>query len=230
MYTKKESTQEVSISLDNLHERFNFEIKYLKEYLNFSKESVEERSAKLADRIYADSLENPDLETMLQEMYEKEHKAISSYLYHSSIVLVYTVLESTLAQICTELKFTARIPFSFDEVSGAGNIMKAFNYLKMVSSLPKVEIERITPKFGKYQQLRNSIAHKNGRFSGKNEAAIQKQRREFVAEFSDLELSADEMQFFIMSSETVDKFILLVEKTIDIVVSHIKKQAFVVAI
>ncbi|EGQ9468820.1 hypothetical protein C4H03_RS22695 [Vibrio parahaemolyticus] len=228
MYTKKENTQEVIIGLEALHDRFKFEVKYLREYLDFSKESVEERAENLADKIYADTLENPDLETMLQEMYEQEHKAISSYLYHSSIVLVYIVLESTLAQICTELKVTAKIPFSYDEVSGGGNIMKELNYLKMVSSLPKTELEKITPKFGKFQQLRNSIAHKNGRFSGKNAAAIDKQRKLFVEGFPGLELSSDEMQFFIMSSESVEQFIALVEKAVELVVSHIKEQTFVV--
>ncbi|TPA62477.1 hypothetical protein, partial [Vibrio parahaemolyticus] len=72
MYTKKENTQEVIIGLEALHDRFKFEVKYLREYLDFSKESVEERAENLADKIYADTLENPDLETMLQEMYEQE--------------------------------------------------------------------------------------------------------------------------------------------------------------
>ncbi|MBY6225387.1 hypothetical protein [Ferrimonas balearica] len=193
-----------------------------------SKESVDERAERLADKIYADTLENPQLESMLQEMYEQEHKAISSYLYHSSIVIVYTVLESTLAQICTELRFSARIPFSYDEVSGAGNIAKSFNYLIMISGLPKYEVEKLTPKLGKYQQLRNSIAHKNGRFSGKNESAIERQRREFCSEFAGLELSADEKQFYIMTSESIYKFIELVEKAIKLVVLHVGSQTFIV--
>ncbi len=198
VFTKKENTKEISIELTLLKERFDFEMKYLKDYLTFSIESVDERTQKLADKIYEDTLANPDLEGMLQEMYEQEHKAISSYLYHSSIVLVYTVFESTLSQICTELKFSAKIPFSFEEVSGAGNIMKALSYLKMSASLPKLEVEKITPKFGKFQQLRNSIAHKNGRFSGKDQKAIDKQRTTFTNEFPCIELSPDQKQFYIM--------------------------------
>ncbi|WP_165742081.1 hypothetical protein [Pseudoalteromonas sp. Z1A6] len=228
VFTKKENVKEVLIELNMLKERFDYEVKYLKDYLNFSIESVEERTNRLADRIYEDTLENPDLEGMLQDMYELEHKAISSYLYHSSIVLVYTVFESTLSQICTELKYSAKIPFSFDDVSGGGNIMKSFNYLKMSTSLPKMEIERITPKFGKFQQLRNSIAHKNGRFSGKDENAIERQRNLFMQEFPSIELSPDQKQFYIMDSKPVVDFIELVERAIHLVVSHIKAQTFVV--
>jgi len=228
VFTKKENTTEISIELSLLKERFDYEIKYLKEYLSFSKESVDERTQKLADRIYEDTLVNPDLESMLQEMYEQEHKAISSYLYHSSVVLVYTVFESTLSQVCTELKFSAKIPFSFEEISGGGNVMKALSYLKMSASLPKVEIEKITPKFGKFQQLRNSIAHKNGRFSGKNQAAIDKQRMTFTSEFPCIELSPDQKQFYIMSAQPVEDFIELVEKAIELIVNHIKDQTFVV--
>lgn len=228
MFTKKENVKEVSIQLSLLKERFDYEIKYLRDYLNFSIESVDERAKKLADRVYEDTLENPDLESMLQEMYEQESKAISSYLYHSSIVLVYTVFESTLSQICTELKFSAKIPFSFDEVGGGGNIMKSFNYLKISASLPKIEIEKITPKFGKFQQLRNSIAHKNGRFSGKDASAIEKQRKLFTQEFPCIELSSDQKQFYIMASEPVEDFIDLVEKSIELVVSHIQEQVFIV--
>lgn len=230
MFTKKENTKEISIELSLLKERFEYEIKYLREYLRFSVDSVDERTKKLADKIYEDTLKNPELEGMLQEMYEQENKAISSYLYHSSIVLVYTVFESTLAQICTELKFSAKIPFSFDEVGGGGNVMKALNYLKMSASLPKVEVEKITPKFGKFQQLRNSITHKNGRFSGKDEAAIEKQRKSFSQDFSCIELSPDQSKFYIMSSKPVEDFIELVERAIGFIVDHMKEQIFVVKI
>jgi len=229
VFTKKENVTEVLIDLNLLKERFEYEIKYLREYLAFSSESVTERAEKLTDRIYQDTIDNPDLESMLQDIYEKEHKAISSYLYHSSIVLVYTVFESTLSQICTELKFSAKVPFSFDEVNGTGNIMKSFNYLKMAASLPKEEVERITPRFGKFQKLRNSIAHKNGYFSGKDARAIDKQREWVIQEFSSIELSPDQKQFYIMKSDPVEEFIDLVETSIDFVVSHIKEQVFIVA-
>ena len=234
MFTKKENTKEISIELSLLKERFEYEIKYLREYLreylSFSVDSVDERIQKLASKMYEDTLKTPELEGMLQEIYEQENKAISSYLYHSSIVLVYTVFESTLAQICTELKFSAKIPFSFDEVGGGGNVMKALNYLKMSASLPKVEVEKITPKFGKFQQLRNSITHKNGRFSGKDEAAIEKQRKSFSQDFPCIELSPDQSKFYIMSSKLVEDFIELVERAIGFIVDHIKEQIFVVEI
>jgi len=228
LFTKKENTKEILIEFSQLKERFAYEIKYLKEYLNFSIESVDERRQKLEDKMYEDSLREPELEGMLQEIHEKEDKAISSYLYHSSIVLVYTVFESTLAQICTELKYSAKIPFSFDEVGGGGNVMKALNYLKMSASLPKIEVDKITPQFGKFQQLRNVIAHKNGRFTGKDQAIIEKQRKFFIKEFPCIELSADQNQFYIMSSKPVEDFIELVDRAINLVVKHMKEQIFVV--
>lgn len=230
MYTKKENVREVTVSLDLIFERFGYEVKYLKEYLAFSKESVSERVEKISDQIFEDTQQNPELESMLQDMYEYESRAVSSYLYHSSIVLVYTVLESTLAQICTELKFTARIAFPYDKISGAGNVMKQLDYLEMMASFPLTEINRIKPSLGKYQKLRNAIAHHNGRFHGKDEAAKESQKTNFLRDFDDIELSPDGKQFYIMSSTAVEKLIQLVVEAIENIVSHIRSQTFIVPV
>ena len=131
MFTKKENVSEVTLQLKLLTDRFRYEVKYLREYMAFSSKSIEERAEDLGDKIYQDSLDNPEHEALLQEMFIEEQRAINSYLYHSSIVLVYTVLESTLAQICTEIKFKVKASFSFDGLSGGNIIQKAIEYLKI---------------------------------------------------------------------------------------------------
>jgi hypothetical protein len=229
MFTKKENVSEVTLNLDLLTNRFKYEVKYLREYMNFSSQSVEERTARLGDRIYQDSIDNPEHETLLQEMFLEEQRAISSYLYHSAIVLVYTVLESTLAQICTEVKFKVKADFSYDGLSGGNTIKKAIEYLKITIGLPFSTIERIWPRIGQFQNLRNEIAHQNGKFAGKNADTIKSNKDKMLNMFNSLELNESETQFYIMSDHLVCEFIDKTQALIEIIVSDIKSKTYVVS-
>ncbi|WP_261858198.1 hypothetical protein [Photobacterium sanguinicancri] len=228
MFTKKDNIEEVNLHLDLLKDRFKYEVKYLREYINFTSQSVDERTQKLGDKIYQDTLDNPEHESLLQDMFIKEQKAISSYLYHSAIVLVYTVLESTLSQICTEVKFKVRADFSYDGLSGGNIIQKAVEYLKITTSLPFSSIEHIWPRIGQYQNLRNSIVHQNGKFSGKDEGTISKNRNKMLNMFNSLELSEDEKQFYIMSDGLIREFIDKTESLIEVIVQDIESKTYLV--
>lgn len=229
MFTKKDNTSEVSLSLTLLKDRFKYEVKYLREYMNFSSQSVEERTNKLGDRIYQDTIENPEHEALLQEMFIEEQRAISSYLYHSSIVLVYTVLESTLAQICTEVKFKVKADFSFDGLSGGNIIQKAIEYLKITIGLPFLSIEHIWPRIGQFQNLRNAIVHQNGKFSGQTAETIQKNKDKMLNMFNSLEINENETQFFIMSEQLVCEFIDKIEVLMQIVIDDIESKTYLVS-
>lgn len=229
MFTKKENVSEVTLNLNLLSDRFKYEVKYLREYMNFSSQSVEERTEKLGDKIYQDSLENPEHEALLQEMFIEEQRAISSYLYHSSIVLVYTVLESTLAQICTEVKFKVKADFSYDGLSGGNIIQKAIEYLKITIGLPFSLIEHIWPRIGQFQNLRNAIVHQNGKFSGKNAETIVKNKDKMLNMFNSLELNENETQFYIMSDQLVCEFIDKTETLIETIVNDIESKTYLVS-
>jgi hypothetical protein len=229
MFRKKEDVSEVTFDLDLLKDRFTYEVKYLREYMTFSSQSVEERTESLGDRIYQDSLDNPEHETLLQEMFLEEQRAINSYLYHSSIVLVYTVLESTLAQICTEVRFKVKADFSYDGLSGGNIIKKAVEYLKITVGLPFSTIERIWPRIGQFQNLRNDIVHQNGKFAGKTPESIKQNKDKMLNMFNSLELNESETQFYIMSDHLVCEFIDKTEALIQNIISDIESKTYVVA-
>ncbi|KPZ64176.1 hypothetical protein AN392_02689 [Pseudoalteromonas sp. P1-16-1b] len=229
MFTKKEDVSEVTFNLNLLTDRFTYEIKYLREYMNFSSQSVEERTESLGDQIYQDSIDNPEHEALLQEMFLEEQRAINSYLYHSSIVLVYTVLESTLAQICTEVKFKVKADFSYDGLSGGNIIKKAVEYLKITVGLPFSSIEHIWPRIGQFQNLRNEIVHQNGKFAGKNADTIRQNKNKMLNMFNSLELNESETQFYIMSEHLVCEFIDRTEALIQTIISDIESKTYVIS-
>ena len=114
MFTKKPLIEEAPLDIDRLKEKFTYEIKYLRECLNFTTDSVEEKQEKLAETVFEDSQIDPENEVYLQNLYDTELKAISSYYHHSSIVLIYTVLESSLSQLCHEVTDRTKSKFTLN--------------------------------------------------------------------------------------------------------------------
>jgi hypothetical protein len=227
MFTKQVEKQETKIDLVLLKEKFHYEIKYLKEYLYFTSKSVEERTKALSNKIYEDTLKKPEHEALLQEMFIDENKSINSFLYHSTIVLIYTLLESSLSQVCSDVRGNVKSPFSFDMLHGGNIIQKTIDYLKLTADFPFASIEKIWPRIGQFQKLRNAIVHQNGKFQGKDEEGRLKNKLVMLNMFNSLELSEDESQFYIMDETIVLEFIDKIEKLMDIVYKNIESKSYV---
>lgn len=91
---RKKSHSEKTLDFDLLKKRFRLEIDYLVTYLNTLDTLKPEITKQLEDKAYNETLENPENESLIHDMYESEYKTINSYQYHSQLTLVYSIYES----------------------------------------------------------------------------------------------------------------------------------------
>lgn len=230
MFTKKASVEELSLDIDRLKEKFKYEIKYLRQYLGFTSDSVDEKQEQLAKTIFEDSQSDPDNEAYLQDLYSKEIKAISSYYHHSSIVLIYTVLESSLSQLCHEVTEMTKSKFTHERLAGKNLIGKSIDYLQLTSSLDFTKIEGVWAKIGRYQGIRNQIVHQNSRLKKDKTGSTAAEQEKLKKLFKDIEFSSDGDRFYILDKKIVIEFLDSTEKLMNVLYQEIECKTFLVPV
>jgi len=227
VYTKKKNYEEKQIPLADLKTKFHYELKYLAEYLSFTNDLTQKKDAQISQLMSDDYEENIEAEAILQGLYEKEKDALLSYYHHSAIVLVYTIFESMLADICSEVHRFAKAGFTHNCLSGGNLIGKSKTYLELTSDMPFSLIEGEWARIGQFQKLRNMIVHQNSCFSG-NEKSIKDQQKKIKNNFNTIKISEAYNRFYILDDVLIHEFIALVKVFVDKVIDHLESVIFMV--
>lgn len=109
---------------------------------------------------------NPDIPDAF-EVYESEillYSSFSSHLYNSMFVMVNSLLEDRLFDICDECKDLLNLKLKREDLKGRDDIKKSKDYLKKVIGVGFSK--SLTEKWNtasKYKRIRNSIVHKGGK-------------------------------------------------------------------
>lgn len=222
MFTKKANLKEGKINLQVLKEKFDYEIKYLKKYFKLNQSSVSTHKDTLEKSLITEIKNNPEKESQLFEFYDEEIQLITSFYYHSSIVLVYTILENTLTQLCVQIKNETNNRFSIDFLASRDNIGKTKEYLELTTGLEFEKIEKIWPRIGMFQKLRNIIIHQNSTF--KNDKESKKMRNMF----KDIKISSDNKKFYIKNEKLIDEFICKMEDLINALINDLHSKTFMI--
>ena len=214
MFTKKDNLTEGKINLQELKTKFDLEISYLRKYFDLNKSSVKSHTDILEKKLLSDIYKNPEKESQLYQFYDEEIQLITSYYYHSSIVLVYTILENTLTQLCVHITNKTNNIFSIDFLANRDNIGKTKEYLELTTGLEFKKIEKLWPRIGMFQKLRNKIIHQNSTLKDKKEAGKMKNM------FKDIKFSSDDKLIY--------EFIEKMEKLVDTLINDIKSKTFII--
>lgn len=213
MLTKKELVEK-SIDFASCLENMNIEKKYMKQYFKLNSDKIRGTNQELLDSLQAQIEKNPDIESKIQNEYEKSLRAINSYYYHSSISLVHTFFESHLTLLCHIIAEQTGSEFKIQVLKGNNNIELALDYLMIATGLEKSLIEKHKPRLGKFQNLRNKIIHENSCF--KDEKDMQKLQNGF---YSNIDFDENNMRFFIntddLAVEYLNKSSLFITKIIE---------------
>jgi len=214
VFTKKDNLTEGKINLQELKTKFDLEISYLRKYFDLNKSSVKSHTDILEKKLLSDIYKNPEKESQLYQFYDEEIQLITSYYYHSSIVLVYTILENTLTQLCVHITNKTNNIFSIDFLANRDNIGKTKEYLELTTGLEFKKIEKLWPRIGMFQKLRNKIIHQNSTLKDKKEAGKMKNM------FKDIKFSSDDKLIY--------EFIEKMEKLVDTLINDIKSKTFII--
>ncbi|EAW7881452.1 hypothetical protein A4N84_13785 [Salmonella enterica subsp. enterica serovar Newport] len=224
MYTKNNNAEYKKIDFSYLMLKFKYEMKYLEGYLSFTKDLVNDKGTRLSEEMYNDTKLAPENESLILDIFENEGKSLLCYYHHSAVVLIYSVLETVLSEICYEIFTNTSAKFSHDDLSSGSLIGKAKDYLVITSGLDFSLISGEWAEIGKYQNLRNIIVHQNSFFT-KGRKGL-KQKTSIKNNFPDIEISNLGDKFYIVKSSTLLKFIRTIEIFIYKILSYVEQVDF----
>lgn len=227
----KQNKSELSINFDLLRERFEYEIKYLNIYLTISDKSNTIVNDELADKAFNETLKNPENESLIQDLFEREYKAINSYQYHSQLILIYGIYESTLTHLCLEFFKITKPKLSLDKIKGGNIATTCIEYLVLMSDFNKESIEVYLPKLNNYRLIRNYIAHQNSKFTGNNPTDIEKDKKKFenyISVIDKTNFDVNEDCFYIINNSVNFNLVDIVKKVINKIIDNLESKIFLI--
>ncbi|ELP8110025.1 hypothetical protein QTU68_004475, partial [Vibrio vulnificus] len=168
-----------------------------------------------------------EAEAILQGLFEKEKDALLSYYHHSAIVLVYTIFESMLADVCSEVHRFAKAGFTHNCLSGGNLIAKSKTYLELTTNMPFGLIQGEWARIGQFQKLRNMIVHQNSCFSG-SKSSMEDQKNKIRNNFNSIKVSEAYNRFYILDDVLVYEFISLVKAFVNKIIEYLESVVFMV--
>jgi len=228
MLTKKNSFTEKSIDLVNFKDRTEYELKYLRSYVVDISEAISEKGDALEENMISDIDSRPDDEEILVGLFNKEITKLKSYFYHSSIVLVYTLLESSLSHLSEEIKNCTNSKLSLKDLSDNNLIRKSIRYIELTCDIDLKKEKKLYDRICEFQQLRNQIVHSNSRVKGNNSSALAKNAKALKATFPGIEINSDSWDFHITDNLLIKELVEVVGNFLGIAISKVNDQTFVV--
>jgi hypothetical protein len=228
MLTKKKLSIEKNIDLVSFKERTRYELKYLRNYVVDIGEAISEKGEDLEGKMISDIDSRPDDEEMLVDLFNKEISKLKSYFYHSSIVLVYTLLESSLSHLSTEIKNCTNSKLLLQDLSDNNLVRKSIRYIELTCDIDLKKEKRLYDRICEYQQLRNQIVHQNSRVKGNNPEALAKNAKALKATFSGVEINYESWDFHVTDNSLIEELVDTVDKFLNIAINKVSSQIFIV--
>lgn len=237
MLTKQDNVEEVSIEFNYFKEKLSFEFKYLKSYIEHMNSSIADRVEQLESIVTADLDSNPDKEKVIMEVFFNEVAKIKSYFYNSSIVLIYTVYESTLNQICNEVANGANAKLSHEHLKDKNISKKFLTYLELIGGINYLEEKKLYDRIVNFQSLRNQIVHQNSKVKGDTDTAKKNNANKMNIMFNfgiedendyNIEINSKTWDFHIKNDVLVNEFLDLIETYLKSLINTLEKQVFIV--
>ncbi|WP_421288277.1 hypothetical protein [Aeromonas veronii] len=228
MLTKKKSSTEKRIDLVGFKERTEYEIKYIRNYVVDISGAISEKGDALEEEMISDIDSNPDDENVLVELFNSEISKLKSYFYHSSIVLVYTLLESSLSHLSDEIKKCTNSKLTLHDLSDKNIIRKSIKYIELTCGIDLKKEKNLYDRICEYQQLRNQIVHQNSKIKGDTHEALVKNAKVLKIKFPTININSDTWDFHITDDVLIKELVDIVGKFLNVAIDEVNSQIFVV--
>lgn len=210
--------------LQNYSILLDFELDPIISFFQDSLEMIKQKQVEL-ERKYKDWEKRQKEELGLPDAYEVfendilEHSKFSSILYNSTFIAVYSRMEMMLFDICGYTQSVENLKINVKDLSGQNYIDKCKKYIKKVLDVDLSNIETLWNTITKYQRIRNSVVHKNGKI-----AIIDDDLKNFIANTSGIEYDESTTLVSISNNSFVVDFCKVVEKFIHEIITEITDQ------
>jgi len=228
MLTKKKSSTEKRIDLVGFKERAEYEIKYIRNYVVDISGAISEKGDALEEEMISDIDSNPDDENVLVELFNSEISKLKSYFYHSSIVLVYTLLESSLSHLSDEIKKCTNSKLRLHDLSDNNIIRKSIKYIELTCDVDLKKEKNLYDRICEYQQLRNQIVHQNSKIKGDTHEALVRNAKVLKIKFPTININSDTWDFHITDDVLIKELVDIVGKFLNMAIDEVNSKIFVV--
>lgn len=228
MLTKKKLPIEKKIDLVSFRERTEYELKYLRTYVVDISEAISEKGDILEATMISDIDSRPDDEEMLVDLFYKEISKLKSYFYHSSIVLVYTLLESSLSHLSSEIKYSANSKLSLQDLSDNNLIRKSIRYIELTCDIDLKKEKKLYDRICDFQHLRNQIVHQNSKVKGNTLEALTKNAKALEVTFPGIKINTESWDFHITDNSLIKELVDVVGNFLEVAINEVNSQVFVV--
>ena len=192
------------INTIDLNQQLHLELEYLKKYLKHLNNNINVHNSLMNSYLNEDLEEFGRLnELEMRAIYKDDLLKIPSYSYHSSYLLIFSLLESTLQKIGKLLQTELNLPIKLEDLRGTNYLSTSIQYIRSVIPMTQVLIDKGND-FIPYQIIRNLIVH-NGSImpvSSKNKHKL------LFVQFITYDLDGS---FYIKDIEFLDRFLSKVE-------------------
>lgn len=225
MFTKRENLEDKILDLSNLSDKLHFELKYIREYVIFTQDALIEKNKILEAKMYSDTTSEPDNESIIQQFYDTQKKTLFSHYHHSTIVLIYSILENSLSSVCDEISKSVSPDFSHNDLYSKGLVNKLMSYIRLTSRVDLLDINQEFNDIEKFRKLRNMIVHQSSGFSG-DDKKINNDIKLISSCFPEILISKEDLKFYIMENSVILKFINLVNTFMTKIINHIQSLTY----
>jgi hypothetical protein len=147
------------ISTFQLNQQVHLELEYLKKYLKHLDDNIKVHSTLINTYLNEDLEEVGRLnELEMRAIYKDDLMKIPSYSYHSSYLLIYSLLESTLQKLGKLLQEELNLPIKLEDLKGTNYLSTSIQYIRSVIPMSQEQIDK-SNDFVPYQLIRNLIVH-----------------------------------------------------------------------
>lgn len=235
MLRNKDNAESRLIELNDFKLGFEFELDYLKKYVERLSEPVNDLLESLESEITSNLDSNPELAEQINDSYFVEAAKIKSYFYNSLIVLAYTLYESSLQKICESIKIQTRSKLCYTQLKNTNLSEKSLLFIRLLSGVCGKSDNGTYSRLIEFQKLRNKIAHQNSQVKGATPKEISTQLDNLKVSFNRGMQDGDNEKlivnyktgdFTINSASLILEFIELIESNILYIYTELKDIEF----
>ncbi|HGY9616360.1 hypothetical protein ACK14O_08515 [Vibrio harveyi] len=237
MLRSKDNIEHKYLNLQQFKAGFEFEIDYLKKYVDRLAVPVNDLVDSLEAEIASDLDSDPEAADNIGAEYVAETSKLKSYFYNSLIVLTHTVYESSLQKLCQQLKSQTNSQLCYSQLRNSDTIAKLFLYIKLLSGVCGKSDNGSYGRLKQFQNLRNKIAHQNSQAHGSSADDLRAQLENLLRDFNrgvnagepqKLTVNFQTGDFSIESASLVMEFIALVEANVVYLHTRLAETKFLV--